>query len=191
MRYAARPSVFTASSDQPAQVMDLMTDPGKVYTSRLLNHQTKGIFHRLAMTYTQEIFTMLEKLTRSRDRSAWPICFASMLILCVCMERLQMLAVGQTAFARSENQETIPEDEPQKTCHAMEDIPFGQLTHIFHVIYRTHKNEQHSFNPFVRGWISGDIPPFDRAAMKMVSEIKEKVFENCAFLSHLSNYRPY
>ncbi|KAF8861223.1 hypothetical protein BDZ45DRAFT_282132 [Acephala macrosclerotiorum] len=182
LRYAARSSVFVPSPDQATQVTDLMTDPGKVYTSRLLNHQTKGIFYRLAMTYAQEIFTMLEKLMRSRDRSTWPICFASMLILFVCMERLQMLAVNQTAFVRSENHETIPEDEPQSTCRALEDIPFGQLIQIFHAIYRTQKNEQHSFNPFVRGWISAGIPPFEGAAMTMVSEIKQKVFENAPLL---------
>ncbi|CZR56777.1 uncharacterized protein PAC_06666 [Phialocephala subalpina] len=181
LRFAARPSLFSTSSAQSGHILKFVTEPEKVYTSRLFNHQTKGIFYRLAMMYAEELFALLEKLMRSRDRSTWPVCFATMLVLCVCLERLQMLAVVQTAFARSGNQEVASNEEPRKSCQATEDIPFGQLTHIFHAIYRTHKNEQHSFNPFVRGWVSGGIPPFEGAAMTMVSEIKQKVFENCMF----------
>lgn len=178
--FGPQPSVFPASTAQSGEVRQLMTVSAQVYTSRLLSRQSKGIFYNIATKYAQEVLTLLEKFIRSRERSTWPVCFAAMLLLCVCIERLQMVSVAQTVFDIDSQREKSG-DEPYKSCKAMDDLAFGQLVHIFHTLYRTHKVDQGGFNPFVSAQETTSESGFNEAAKTMIREMKEKSFGNGMF----------
>lgn len=87
-----------------------------------------------------------------------------------------MVSVAQTQFAKSAAQGTTSDAEPQKSCQAMEDIVFGQLIHIFHTLFRTHKADQGGFNPLTAYNDQAAESTFDDASMTMIREIKEKIF---------------
>jgi hypothetical protein len=154
-----------------------MTVDSQVFTSRLLNHQAKRIFLSLAKTHAENVLTGLEKLLRSRNRSNWPVCFATMLMLCVCMERLQMHSVTEAAFTRPLGEEA-PVNEPGESCQLIEDIPYGQLSHIFNTIFRTPKGDRGCFSPFTPHLAEESESSFDESSKIMIQEIREKIFGN-------------
>jgi hypothetical protein len=141
----------------------------------LLNRQIKHAFYEINRKLTHRVFTELEKVIRSRQRSSWPIYFSAMLILSLCIEKVQVLADSHVNAAKSSDPGSLAglEDEPKNTCQKLDDIPFGQLVHIFHTLFRTVKGDSRGLNPFRDGFERGVEEGFDEAAISMVQEIKK------------------
>jgi hypothetical protein len=70
------------------------------------------------------------------------------------------------------------EDEPRNTCQRLDEVPFGQLVHIFHTLFRTSKGDSGGLNPFRDGFEFGVEDGFDEAAMRMVQEIRKEALGN-------------
>lgn len=69
-----------------------------------------------------------------------------------------------------------PDDEPQKSCQTIEDIGYGQLSHIFNTLFRTHRSDQGGFNPFAAGYTEDNETSFDESSRDMIGEIRENIF---------------
>lgn len=87
-----------------------------------------------------------------------------------------MHSVTETTFARPPGEEMNQDDEPRKSCQIMEDVVYGQLTHIFNTLFRTHKGDQGGFNPFIAGHTADSEASFDESSKTMIQEIREKIF---------------
>jgi hypothetical protein len=141
----------------------------------LLNREIKHTFWKIVRKLTHRVFIELEKVIRSRQRSSWPIYFAAILILSICVEIVQIIANYHATAAKSSDPHSLAalEDEPRNTCQKLEDFPFGQLVHIFHALFRTAKGESGGLNPFRDGFEGGVEDGFDEAAMEMVQEMRK------------------
>jgi hypothetical protein len=149
------------------------------YSSRLLNRQLKYVTFKLCRQLATKALSKLEKAVRGRDKSFWPIYFASMVLLCSTVEHDQILLNAHIQTARAAQPDTLAglDDEPQKACQDLEDGPCAQLTHLFHALYRTGKRDSGGLNPFRDEFELNSEKHFDDAAMTMIREIKKNVFE--------------
>jgi hypothetical protein len=174
--HTGRPTVFTEKSTklllEHLQIKDSTSD---YFHSRLLNRQIKHTFWEIVRKLTHRVLTELEKVIRSRQRSSWPICFAAMLILSLCIEKVQILADAHVEAAKSSEPQSLAglEDEPRNTCQTLDENLFGQLVNIFHTLFRTAKGESGGLNPFRDGFDSRTEEGFDEATMRMVYEIRK------------------
>ncbi|TVY47817.1 hypothetical protein LOCC1_G003937 [Lachnellula occidentalis] len=109
------------------------------YSSRLLNRQVKRVIYQASVELLRRVLRQLEKFLRSRQGSTWSICFATFLILCLCLEQVQVQAEAHITTLKSTS--LLPEhlnEEPQRCCESMDRVFFSQLVPIFHSVYRTH-----------------------------------------------------
>jgi hypothetical protein len=149
------------------------------YSSRLLNRQLKHITFKICRDLTFKFLSKLEKAVRSRDKTFWPIFFASMILLCSTIEHDQILLNAHVQTARVAQPDAVlgMDEEPQKACLDLEEGPCAQLTHLFHALFRTGKRDSGGLNPFRDEFELNTEKHFDAASMTMIREIKKNVFE--------------
>lgn len=96
------------------------------------------------------------------------------------MEQMQTLAGAHVQAARVGQPGSIAElgKEPQQYWETVEGMPYAQLTHLFHTLYRTGKGDTGGLNPFREDFASRTDVSFDEIAMAMISEMKKKVMDN-------------
>jgi len=135
-----RPILFTQSSATPIIAkLDEYHPQSQHYSSRLLNRQVKRVIHHASVELLKRVLRQLEKFLRSRQESTWLMCFASFIILCLCLELVQVQAEAHITTLKSTS--LLPEhlnEEPQRCCESMDRVFFSQLVQIFHSVYRTH-----------------------------------------------------
>ncbi|KAH7388962.1 hypothetical protein BKA64DRAFT_126310 [Cadophora sp. MPI-SDFR-AT-0126] len=181
IRSVNRPVVFTPSSVNrmlPHLKIEPLAD--QLYSSRILNRQTKALSYHISRLMTTKVLAQLEKTMRSRDKSLWPTCFAAMLLLAYCMEQMEVLVGAHVHAARIGNPEAraAVATETEEYCGMIDDGPFAQLSHLFHALYRTRRADTGGLNPLGKESGSRDEVGFDDAAMKMIRDMREKVMNN-------------
>ncbi|KAF4632197.1 hypothetical protein G7Y89_g5925 [Cudoniella acicularis] len=65
--------------------------------------------------------------------------------------------------------------EPQKTCQALENLPFAQLSHLFHTIYRTAQVEKGGLNPFRSELASNEFDEPTKAMIRSFRDILDEI----------------
>jgi len=101
------------------------------------------------------------------------------------MEQVQVLAENHITAARTPDSEKVLglADEPQKSKSMIESIPFTQLTHLFHGLYRTGKPDT-GVNPFRKGF--ENQLGFDDAVMGMIEDMKRDILDDGEYLKNSS-----
>ena len=147
-------------------------------TSRLLNRQVKVAFYHLLKAAQKDVLKDFERELRTRSRTAWPTAFCIALLLCMCVEDIQIAADYYVTY--KEDGETCDRKDSHKICNELETLPYGRCTSMFHEVFATFKSPnghggEGSFNPFKQGQFSRD--ELDGAAQTLVSEIQD-IFKN-------------
>jgi hypothetical protein len=124
--------------------------PSEVISSRLLNRQLKYAMHILHRRQTKTVLQEFERHLKKREQAGWPISFCVVLILCLCMEDIQ-IAANNFVFSDAEISQGL-RSESYKACWQLEDKPYRQCTQIFHDMYRSYKQPnshaaEGGFNP--------------------------------------------
>lgn len=171
-----RPILFTGCS--AATIIGKLNEDhpqSQHYSSRLLNRQVKRVIYHASVELLKRVLSQLEKSLRGRQASAWSIVFASFLILCLCLELIQVQAEAHITTLKSTS--LLPDhlnEEPQRCCESMDRFFFSQLVQILHSVYRTHNG---GLNP-----LSEDPSPrldeqHDEPAMAFVKSIRYILFD--------------
>jgi hypothetical protein len=118
--------------------------------SCLLDLQLKFVMHKLHREITILVLENLERSLRSRTKDSWGPFFCTILILCLCVEKLQSAADTMVSCEILENGESAAFTRKQSynACSELEQYPFSQFKKLFHEIYKTHKSGGGGFNPF-------------------------------------------
>lgn len=151
-------------------------EAGIAYTSRTLNRQMKHAMLNVCRQLTIQVLTDLEKFIRARSKESWPTIFATITLLSFSIEQVEIL-IEDYVLTTKISDGPLPDAlkrEPQRSCRALEDMPFGQLTSVFHTLYRTSKGGSGAFNPFRDDFEDGD-EDLGPAASEMVRRIKDDV----------------
>jgi hypothetical protein len=153
-------------------------------SSRLLNRQVKFIMHQLHRELTADVLKNLEKSVRSREKDSWAPSFCTILILCLCIEGLQIAAdtmvvcfllnpATNTKYAR---------DQSYEACLALDQNPFHQCMKVFHGIHHTHKEgngggKDGGFNP-LKALQNGERMYSDAPTRKMVEDMYQLIYKS-------------
>jgi hypothetical protein len=160
-------------------------------SSRLLSRQVKYAMHKLHREITMDVLEGLEKSMRSRTRDSWGPSFCAILMLCLCIDGLQIAAdtfiVCDWEKCRREGVESqYIRNQSVEACQALDEYPFQQCTRLFHDIYRSHKEgnggeRKEGFNP-LRCLREVDATiGLDQATDHMVRSILSIIHVQCKF----------
>ncbi|KAH9215926.1 hypothetical protein DL95DRAFT_388239 [Leptodontidium sp. 2 PMI_412] len=185
IRSINRPVLFTSSSATHILThLQIDSPASQLYSSRILNRQTKALSYHTSRIMTTKVLSQLEKTMRSRDKSLWPTCFAAMLLLAYCMEQMEILARAYIQAAKMGDPESKAAvgNEPEEYCEMVDGGPYAQLSHLFHALYRTGKADNGGLNPLREDFGGQDDAGFDGVAIKMICGVREKVLGNVEML---------
>lgn len=147
--------LITFSEDSAARVAEKLGGfPFPYLSSRLLNRQIKYAMHKLHHELTKEVLEGLEKSMRAKSKDSWGPSFCTILILCLCIEDLQIAA---DTFVVCDLEKdgllaNLTRRDSFTACSVAEEYPYQRCTKLFHDIYRSHRQaggrtKDGAFNP--------------------------------------------
>lgn len=180
----------TESAAEVHQIIDPHSGPrGRYISSRLLNRQIKYAVHMLHREILRDVLERLEKSMRTRTRDSWGRSFCTILLLSLCMEGLQTAADTFVVcdIQKSNSEGTTSQYSRQQSltvCQTLEDYPFQQSTHLFHDIYRSHREShggaREGFNP-LRSLRAGLATSLDEPTDAMIKQINRILYRSCKY----------
>jgi hypothetical protein len=188
-------SLITFTDDSAAEVLqnvehfeDLEAPmPTAFLSSRLLNRQVKYVMNKLHRDLTANVLEGLERSMRSRTKDSWGTSFCTILILCLCMERLQA-AADTLVVCDMQNKgfgSRYRRDQSYEACQHLEEYPFYQCKRLFHEIYKSHREgngagREAGFNP-LKAMGNGVETGLDAATDMMLRRMHSMAWESCKF----------
>ncbi|KAL2068770.1 hypothetical protein VTL71DRAFT_15108 [Oculimacula yallundae] len=161
-------------------------------SSRLLSRQIKQIVHKLHVETTAKVLASVEKSLRKRTQDYWAPTFATILMLCLCMENLETAADTLVVCdkLRGEKAEGFEKTDSAKACKDLEDVPFAQCKNLLHEIYRSTKEstggtKDAGFNP-LRALSNSRNTGLKGEANEMVHEVSNIVCDNWSEVGKLA-----
>ena len=177
-----REEVSRSLRNRPVQEYGIQTSP------RWLNRQLKFLLSSLHVTLVE---TILEKLTqmlrRSKKMSSWGFAFATILILAMASESIQITLRCKEATDKAEG--TIdPNDNTAKQESIRIDEKFALLQDLFHQGYKTAGAKgKPTFNP-IRN--ATDRANLDAPASRLAQDVGEIVESHRESLLPISTITP-
>ncbi|RDL41411.1 uncharacterized protein BP5553_01390 [Venustampulla echinocandica] len=176
-------SLVTLSEESASVVYSSLPDSPPYYSqtaypcSRLLNRQIKYAMDKLSREITRKVLQGLERTMRSR--LSWGPSFCVLLLLCLCMEELEIAAhIFVVSDIEKEGAKSAYNRRQSSTaCQILEDNPFLQFKRLFHDIYRTHGGSRRGpgFNPLRSVAKHGGCSELDPPGDRMVQSIYQMI----------------
>lgn len=172
---------ITFTDDSANNVYECSSDlndrrPQRYLTSRLLNRQLKYVMNRLQRELTAHVLESLDKAFCKGTKDRWGPCFAAILVLCFCMESLEVAADTFVVCDRkTEPNSEYRRDHSRAACEDVETCAFQNCTQLFHKVFETSKVSKSAvrdkrLNP-LRAFRENKESGFDRKTENMAKSI--------------------
>ncbi|TVY38797.1 hypothetical protein LSUB1_G005890 [Lachnellula subtilissima] len=169
-------------------------------SSRLLSRQIKYAMHKLSREITVEVLEGLERSMRSRTKDSWPVSFCAFLVLCLCMEGLQIacdiyVVCDIEKCQKDGSNSAYNRFQSHQASTVIDENPFSQCQRLFHDIYKSHKESNRGareagFNP-LRNLANNDRNTgLEPAADVMVKSIYQMICQSYPEIIDLSERPP-
>lgn len=145
--------------------------------------------HKLHREITIDVLESLERSLRARTKDSWGPSFCTILILCLCIEDLQIAADTMVVcdMLKKGTDSTYTRDQSYRVCVALDEFPFAQCKRLFHDIYKSHKEvangaREGGFNPLrsVHDKVPTNLDAVTDAMVRAVVGVMESSCE-CSF----------
>jgi hypothetical protein len=140
--------------------------------------------HDLLQSTTRDVLEDLETELRARKRASWPTTFCVILILCLCIEAVQVATDVFVVYTKLREGEgsTMQRETAMRIARELDDRPYSHWTTLFHAIYRSHKtpNKQraeNAFNPIRDGLQIDNEYGLEEKEVRLVEEIRQLISE--------------
>lgn len=169
--------IITFTKDSAEKAVEGLRRPHKLnfaqtLTSTLLNLQIKQAMQGLLFATTNEVLRGLDgAISGPKTKAAWADIFCVILILCMCIEAVQVANDGHAMAAlRKDSKCGLSRLD---ICRLLDKEPFIHLTEIFHMAYKTEKAGRKSrkgFNPIRCGL---RVDPGEGVTLQMVKLVDD------------------
>jgi hypothetical protein len=185
-----RTAVFTPSST--IKILEMPNSIGLAESmlrpqtsSYLLNLQIKYVLLKMARELASQTLEGLEKSLRSRTKDSWPVSFCTILLLCMCIEEIQIAANIFTMMEAVTTGKQHPTENPAvEPCRTLELSPLKFITDIFHDVYKSHKSPgEGGFSPLIQFLdgkvLNSGVSGVDQATQDMVRDLGQMITKSC------------
>jgi hypothetical protein len=143
-------------------------------TSTLLNLQIKQAMQGLLSATTKEVLDGLESaMSGPRTKAHWADAFCTILILCMCIEAVQVASDSHAIVALIVDSKCGV--SRQDICRLLDEKPFKDLTEIFHMGFKTAKarpKRSIGFNPIRNGLLVDLVEGITPQMVKLVYDVR-------------------
>jgi len=146
-------------------------------TSTLLNLQVKQAMHSLLRDMTKAVLDGLEKaILGSKPKAHWAQNFCVILVLCICIEAVQVASDSFAIAALCKDPECGL--SRLSICQALDKKLFKELTGLFHMAYKTYRTKgnhksQTGFNPIRNGLVVYQDEGITQQMVDLVNEVRQ------------------
>jgi len=148
--------------------------------SRLLNRQIKYVMHVLLQETTVKVLVRLEKEMKTKSKTFWASSFCTILLLCLCVEEVQIAIDGFSVYCHSQPERVNPLSRDAVLCLArqLDDRLIADCKTLFHSIHKTHKGprgskNEKSFNPIRDPFVVDGKEPWTKELHDLVEDVHE------------------
>jgi hypothetical protein len=150
-----------------------------VLTSQLINLQVKQAMHGWLFDITGKVLEGLDAALAPglhRAKAAWVDHFCIVLILCICIEAVQVASDGHVIAAL--RKDPVSPLNRVTTCRELDEGAYTHFTDLFHTFYKTGKKlkphgDKGGVNPIRDGLAVKESDGITRQMVDLVSEIKD------------------
>ena len=177
--------VINFTQDSAKKVVQSLHSPMQLpykynVSSKLLNLQIKRELNMLQHELTSEVLEKLQTELRRRSKASWAISFCVILVLCMCMEAVQLAIDGFIVQKMLEYDGThsLPASRADgfDIARRLDEHAFKDCMDIFHMIYRSGESTAGSnkggFNPIRDGIELDPAHGIDWDTLQLVNEIR-------------------
>jgi hypothetical protein len=170
---------------------------GPTLTSRALNLQLKQAMYPVIRDMTQDVLKDLEQVFRQpRNKSTWAETLCVTVILCMCIEELQVAIDARfIAFATEDPSLRL---SGIKILRGLETHAFEQIVLMFHSVYRTgqsslDKKRDFGFNPIRNSLLIDAKNGITQPMVDLVHEFRQIMKDHGKYLSSARRHKanPY
>jgi hypothetical protein len=150
---------------------------GPTLASRLLNLQLKKVMHSLQRKYMIDVLAGLENLFAERPRkSSWAEAFSVHLILCMCVEQIQVAVDAVCMAALRRDPACVPHS--LEIIRSLDDGVYRKVVEMFHMAYKTAQSslswtERPGFNPIRDGLKLDETNGVTPQMIKLVQDVRQ------------------
>lgn len=141
-----------------------------VVTSQLINLQVKQAMHGWLCDMTAKVLEGLDAALApmlQRTKAAWADHFCTVLILCICIEAVQVASDGHVMAAL--RKDPVSPLNRVTTCRELDEGAYTHFTDLFHTFYKTQKK----VNPIRDGLKANESDGITQQMEDLVLEIKD------------------
>lgn len=188
--FMSRIIIFTEESAEKA--VEGLRNPhtlnfAETLSSTLLDLQIKQAMQELVSDTTKVVLEELEKtLSKCKSKPAfWADIFCVVLILCICIEAVQVASDGHAMAALGHDPRWT--QSRMEICRELDEIPFTGLTQLFHMAYKTPKASlkgRVGFNPIGVGVMVDKKEDITPQMVKLFHDIKTIIAEHGEYSLH-------
>jgi hypothetical protein len=150
-------------------------------TSKILNRQLKHAMHLVLQDTTRDVLDRLERELKTRTKESWAPCFCTILILCICIEELQIAVDGFAVHQATRRSKTngFSRASGFETSRRLDDLLYNNCKTLFHAIHNSYKsragrrNEKGGFNPIRDTYDVNEKDGVTQAMHDLVGEVHE------------------
>jgi len=174
--FMSRMIIFTKDSAEKA--VERIRRPHKlnfaqILTSTLLNLQIKQAMQGLLLETTEAVLSGLDGKISGRKKADWADNFCVILILCMCIEAVQVASDSHAMAAlRKDSKCGLSRIN---ICRLLDEKPFKHLAEIFHMCYNTKRANLKShvgLNPIRNGLRVDLVEGITPQMVKLVNDVK-------------------
>lgn len=174
--------IITFTNESAKKAVQHLRRPGPLQladsptlASKLLNLQIKQAMLTLLRDTTRKVLEELERVFLGpRTRSSWANAFCVHLILCICIEQVQV-ALDSTVVAALRNDPSCRLSRID-FCRQLDEEPYRVLVGLFHMAYKTDKAKSGKrtigFNPIRNGLLANQEEGITQPMVNLVNDIK-------------------
>lgn len=169
---------------------------GPTLTSRVLNLQLKGAMYAVMRDITRDILADLEQVFHQpRNKSTWAETLCVTMILCMCVEELQVAIDACVAFATEDPSLRL---SGIKILRRMETHALEHIVLMFHAVYRTgrsslNKKRDSGFNPIRNSLLIDAENGITQPMVDLVHEFRQIIKDHGKYLFRARRHKanPY
>jgi len=144
-------------------------------TSRVVGRQLKHAMNSLIVETTGNVLDHLERELKKKSRAHWADCFCVILILCMCVEAVQIAIDGRVIYnmgCKDDDNTPMSREISLQASLELDGHPYAHCTEVFHYMYKSPKSkEEKGFNPIRDGPKLDKVYGLNESEVHLVEEI--------------------
>jgi hypothetical protein len=172
----AKAQLLTFSEDSASEALKNLQNPPAIplppnLSARMMNRQIKGGFHLVLEDLQPKVIDDFDWELRHKRKDTWALCLCTFLVLCLCVEEIQVAVDGfaQYKISNEGGNPTLIRQFATEICRRLEKETLGHTWYL--LTGKMDGLKRH--NPFRYGFSADDKSTRSVSEIKLVNDLRQ------------------